>query len=93
MSEEGLKFDGGKPRYDLLPPAPVDNLVKVLTFGADKYAPDNWRHVDDANNRYYSALLRHVQAWRQGESLDSESNLPHLAHAMCNLVFLMELDQ
>jgi len=88
--EAFMKFDGDKPRYDLIPVQPIEDLAKVLTFGARKYKPDNWRECSDLG-RYESALFRHIQAYRSGEKLDPETQLPHLAHAMCNLVFLMEL--
>jgi hypothetical protein len=90
---EGQKDDTGKLRYDLLPDAPISEIVAVLTFGARKYAPDNWRKVSDWRGRYYAALQRHLAAWRMGEKTDSESGLSHLAHAGCCLVFLMALDQ
>ena len=84
------KDDQGKQRWDLLPLGAVADLVRVLTFGATKYGPHSWRHVPNAQDRYYAAALRHLVAWRQGEEFDAESGLPHLAHAMCNLVFLLE---
>ena len=43
----GRKFDGGKPQYGLLPPLALEETVKVLTFGAQKYEPDNWKHVPE----------------------------------------------
>jgi hypothetical protein len=39
-----------------------------------------------------AALLRHINAWRRGEKCDDESGLHHLAHALCNVAFLLELD-
>jgi hypothetical protein len=42
-------------------------------------------------DRYYAAALRHLPAWRGGEELDPESGLTHLAHALANAAFLMEL--
>lgn len=89
--EPGAKHDSGKPRYDLLPAAAEAEIVEVLTHGADKYAPDNWRKVTDPVERYYAALRRHLAAWRLGEELDSESGLRNLAHVATNAVFLMEL--
>ena len=86
----GRKHDTGKLRYDLLPPKTVEDVVKVLTLGAEKYAPDNWKYVRPFNDRYYAAAMRHIQAWRQGEDHDPETGLPHLAHALCCLVFLNE---
>ena len=88
----GAKHDGGKPRYDLLPAVAVDQVVAVLTFGAKRYAPDNWRHVEGWRWRYHAAALRHLFAWARGQRLDPDSGLPHLAHAVCSLLFLAELD-
>lgn len=88
--EPFMKFDGDKLRYDLLPPQPLEDLVAVLTQGARKYKPNNWRECNDLD-RYIGALFRHIEAHRKGELRDKETGLPHLAHAMCNLVFLLEL--
>jgi hypothetical protein len=33
--------------------------------------------------------MRHLSAWQQGEEIDEESGLPHMAHAMCNLRMLV----
>ena len=66
-------------------------VVDVLGFGARKYAPDNWRTVPDARGRYFDAALRHLIAWQQGEQIDPESGLPHLAHAACCVLFLLEV--
>ena len=90
--EEGVKFDLGKLEYGLLPPLALEETVKVLTFGAQKYARDNWQLVPDSKRRYFDALQRHVWAWKRGESLDPESGIHHLAHAMCCLMFLYEHD-
>ena len=89
--EAFMKFDTDKLRYDLVPPKSIELLAEVLTFGAKKYKPNNWRENKDLA-RYEGALLRHIQAWRLGEKLDPETKLPHLAHALTNLVFLLELD-
>ena len=89
---EGRKFDGGKLEYGLLPPLALEETVKVLTFGAQKYERDNWQKVPDSKRRYFDALQRHVWAWKQGEQFDPESGIHHLAHAMCCLMFLYEHD-
>jgi hypothetical protein len=90
--ESGRKFDGGKLEYGLLPPLALEETVKVLTFGAQKYDRDNWQKVPDSKRRYFDALQRHVWAWKQGEQIDQESGIHHLAHAMCCLMFLYEHD-
>lgn len=89
---EGLKYDGGKLEYGLLPPLALKATVDVLTFGAQKYERDNWKYVDDSKRRYFDALQRHLWAWKEGEIDDPESGKHHLAHAMCCLMFLYEHD-
>lgn len=89
---EGTKLDAGKPRWDLLPFRALDEIAKVLEFGARKYAPDNWRKVEGWRWRYLGATFRHLAAWATGERLDSESGLHHLAHAGCCVLFLLDLD-
>lgn len=49
----------------------------------------NWRQ-NMSWSRLYAATLRHLTQWWLGQDLDSESGLPHLAHAACNLLFLIE---
>jgi len=88
----GMKFDGDKLRYDLVHPECLREVVKVLTYGAKKYADDNWIKVDNANRRYYAAALRHIEAWRLGESSDTETGISHLAHSICCLLFLLYFD-
>lgn len=88
----GRKFDGGKLEYGLLPPLALEETVKVLTFGAQKYERDNWKKVPDSKRRYFDAMERHIWAWKKGEQLDPESGIHHLAHAMCCLMFLYEHD-
>ena len=90
---EGRKFDGGKPRMSLLPPNTLFDTIKVLEFGAQKYAENNWMKVPDAKTRYYDALHRHIEAWHNGQTNDPETELPHLAHAACCIMFLQYLDK
>jgi hypothetical protein len=91
---EGVKFDGGKPQWDLLDLDIMEDVVRVLTFGAKKYPePDNWKKVPNLSRRYEAAALRHQAARQRGEIIDHETGLPHLAHAMCCLLFRMWKDK
>ena len=78
-----------KTRFDLVPFQAIGEIADVLAFGAQKYSANNWCRGAEWS-RYYSALCRHIFAWWQGEDLDPETGLSHLAHAGCCLVFLME---
>ena len=89
----GVKYDEDKPRFSLVPSASLKAIAQVLTYGAKKYPQaDNWKRVDNARERYTDALLRHVYAWMDGESLDPESGLHHLAHAGCCVLFLLHFE-
>jgi len=87
----GIKFDSEKNRYDLIPPYALDEVARVLTYGARKYSPGNWRHVPEAEQRYFSAAQRHLWAFSRGEEKDPESGISHIAHAITSLFFLYDL--
>lgn len=86
---KGYKEDREKPRWDLLPFKSIKKLVDVLTLGEKKYSKDNWKYVDDANQRYFAAAMRHLTSWWEGEKKDPETNLSHLAHVGCCILFLL----
>lgn len=89
----GRKDDADKLRWSLIPVGVINDYIQVLEFGAKKYDVDNWKHVPDAHFRYYDAAMRHINAWWEGEAVDKESGLSHLAHAMCCITFLMWLEK
>jgi hypothetical protein len=89
--EVGVKYDSEKPDYSLIPPHALDEAVKALTYGKNKYSRENWRLLDDAENRYFAAAQRHLWALRRGETYDSESGLHHASHAMACILFYYEL--
>lgn len=86
----GMKFDSDKPEYSLIPPYALNEVVKVLTYGAGKYARGNWKHVTRPESRFYSAAQRHLWATSRGEMLDPDTGLHHISHAVCSLMFLHE---
>ena len=92
MAKEGVKFDTGKLRMDLLPPDALEALSRILTDGAVKYGDRNWEK-GMAWSRPYAALIRHLLAWWGGQDTDPESGHPHLWHVMTNAVFLVSYEQ
>lgn len=85
----GKKFDGDKPRLDLVSRPALEGLANVLGFGAKKYAAHNWRGGIEFS-RLIGACLRHVNAFNDGEDLDPESGLSHIDHAACCIMFLSD---
>lgn len=88
-TKEAMRFNSGKPKLSMIPRSALVAEANVFAFGAEKYARDNWRKGMKWTEVADSAM-RHMQAWLEGETNDGESGLPHLAHAKCNLSFLIE---
>lgn len=87
-----IKHDSGKPPMSLLSRTALEEISKVLEFGANKYAADNWRKGFKWR-RTLDAAMRHLTAFMDGEDVDPESGLSHLAHLGCNIMFLLEFQK
>jgi len=94
-SSIGFKSDKGKPRMELLPVVPLEMAAEVFTYGHEKYSDisstyaNNWLQGMDWG-RVYGALQRHLSAYWNGEDIDEESGMSHLAHALSCLMMLAE---
>lgn len=84
------KDDGGKLDWTLLPYDALEDIVKVLEFGAKKYARDNWRNGKGLGiSRVTKSTMRHLVAYLRGEKEDPETGLSHWAHIGCNVLFVL----
>ena len=88
---EGVKYDKDKPRWDLVPWVEFGAVVEVLTYGAKKYGERNWEK-GISRGRLIAAAFRHIVSYTGGKMYDEETALPHLAHAICCLLFALTLD-
>lgn len=89
--EKGRKLE----EYALVPVWPVAEVARVYgwaTYKIEKYEPNNWRK-GFAWSLSISAMMRHLEAWRAGETNNPESGLNHLAHAMFHIFALMEFER
>lgn len=87
--KKAIKHDDEKIRLELLSFTFLDEVGKVMTFGAKKYASHNWRNGFQWS-RLIGAAMRHLFAFARGEDLDPETGLSHLAHLGCCVMFLFE---
>ena len=74
----------------LLPPVALEQTAWVAKLGAEKYGPYNWRVTGVCATTYVSAIMRHLNAWRDGEDLDPESGISHIAHIATSCNILMD---
>lgn len=90
LMEIPVRKDAEKIRWELLPWDAVEEVVKVLQFGATKYSDHNWKAGGGFNwSRVFNSTVRHLTSWFRGEDRDPESGLSHLAHCCCNILFLL----
>jgi len=85
--KEGLRYNSGKLRYDLVHPIAHEGLVRVLTKGSEKYAPRNWE-LGMSWSKVIASLKRHLSAIENGEDFDLETGELHIDHLQCNAHFL-----
>lgn len=91
LPSTAVKFDQGKLDWSLLPWDTLEEIIKVLQFGAGKYSPWNWAEGDGFKyTRLFNSSMRHFIAWFwRREDKDPETGLSHMAHLGCNVLFLL----
>lgn len=76
----------------LLPPVAMEKTAWAHQCGAGKYGPYNWRDKKISASQYVAAVMRHLNAWHNGQNDDSESGLSHLAHVGATVNILMDAE-
>ena len=92
VETEAAHHDEGKCRVDLVPTSLIRSVADILAFGAQKYSEYNWQKGMPWR-KLYGSIQRHMMSWMDKEDIDPESGLPHLAHAACDIAFLIEYAQ
>ena len=91
--DTGFRYNTGKPMMELIEPGFMEEVAKILTFGAEKYDTNNWKKFDSVKRfQTYGSLMRHLEAHRKGEKTDPESGCSHLCHIVANSMFLWWFD-
>ncbi len=83
------KKNEAKPELGLVYHSAMIAIAKVRRFGIDKHGnSEDWRTTKEWQHQ--DAMLRHLFAYIEGEELDPESGLPHLAHLMTTAMLEIE---
>lgn len=85
MNEPGKQ----KPEWGLLPWDSLPEVVKVMEYGARKYSREGWRAIPNAEQEYANACQRHLARYWQGEPLDLETGIHHLAHVAADALIAL----
>lgn len=93
--EGGMKNDrkDGKIRLELVPMAEIEDIAKLYTIGAEKYADNSWKEVENGFERYRAALLRHMIAYMKGERFDGETGINHITAVAWNAIAMLWFDK
>lgn len=85
----------GQKKVDLslVPPAALVYLALAMEDGAKKYGPYNWRENKVRARVYLAAAMRHIAAKLDGEEVASDSQKPHLAHALACLAIYVDAEE
>ena len=86
-SPQALRYNQGKLEWSLVDFDSLEGLVKVLEYGAHKYARHNWKKGMPVT-QVSESLMRHLFAFLRGEDVDPESGCRHISHVMCNAMFI-----
>jgi hypothetical protein len=89
MNAEGNRMNVGKLPWHLLPWDAVEEVVRVLGFGATKYYEHCWEERPLSWVQTCASMTRHTVRFLMGEDRDPETGLHHMAHAACNALFLV----
>lgn len=86
MSEKALRYNKGKRKWSLVHFRSLEPMVEALEFGANKYAPNNWKKGLD-RKEILESLQRHLGYLMDGEDIDPDSKVHHIGHILCNAMF------
>lgn len=74
----------------VVPMPAIHAIGLAMLEGALKYGRHNYRETEVKFSVLYSAIMRHMNDWWEGEDIDAESGLPHPIKAAACIVILFD---
>lgn len=84
------RYGVAKPSMGVVPTDAMIHLMLAMQNGAKRYGPFNWRDNSVAGSVYYSAAMRHLMAWFDGEDVASDSGVHHIGHVMACCAIILD---
>lgn len=81
---EGKKDDSKKPDMTDIPLEAMWEMGAAFTYGQKKYGKNNYRK-GMVPSRQLAAAVRHIYQHLSGQSIDPESGVTHLGHALASI--------
>ena len=79
-------------QYGTLPWVALAHVAGAFGEGMAKYGKFNWRVIGVKSSVYFDATIGHMACWYEGESIDEESGLSHLAKAAASILILLDAE-
>jgi hypothetical protein len=79
-----------KVSLSLVPSIAILELAQAFRDGAAKYGPYNWREDPVSSSVYLDAAFRHMELYRAGQDIASDSGIKHIVHAMSCFAILLD---
>lgn len=79
-----------KAPLSVVPMPVVAEMGLGMMEGALKYGRHNYRAVGVRSSVYFDATMRHLISWWEGEDVDPDSGMSHIAKALCSLAVLRD---
>lgn len=80
----------GKIPFEFIPLRTLTGAARVLQHGAAKYGRKNWRKDKIMASTYQGAIMRHLSAYYEGETVDPDSGCNHLSHIIANCMVMLD---
>ena len=101
QAPQATKYPDGNPKTTLgiakpgdfkSPPIPLYLYSLAHMQGALKYGHYNWRDDPVSASTYLEAAKRHLDLYKEGQNVASDTGIHHLAHAMTCLSIIIDAE-
>jgi hypothetical protein len=82
-----------KTPLHLIPTVFSKQVSLALDWGGQRYSHWNWRDAGVNATTYIGAMRRHLDAWQDGEDMDPDSGLPHIAHIAASCAIILDAER